>query len=205
MRLQGEAGHPGWITSQRLAAPALLVRQGPPRRITLRSNRLPFPSRCPYPGDVPAGHGAGTAAARRGRCPGAAGASSVHSSIQPVAGLQAAAAQAGSPGSGAGSSLPAGKMPGKPWPRDPAASEAPAWREAAPKATGMHQGTCTPQRRGGRILLSSRQAWGLRLAGGIAGSGPEQSVQIEVGGKLMEMGEQLPCSSKAGRYQRAEL
>ena len=64
---------------------------------------------------------------------------------------------------------------------------------------------CMPHRRAGRILLIGRQAWALRLAGGIAGSGPEQSVQIEVGGKLMEMGEQPPCSAKAGRYQRAEL
>lgn len=48
-------------------------------------------------------------------------------------GLQAAAAQAGSPGSGAGSSLPGGKTPGKPWPRDPAAPKAPAWHEAAPE------------------------------------------------------------------------
>lgn len=45
----------------------------------------------------------------------------------------------------------------------------------------------------------SRQAGDPRLQEVFAGLGPEQSVQIEVGGELMEMGEQLPCSSKAGR------
>lgn len=45
----------------------------------------------------------------------------------------------------------------------------------------------------------SRQAGDPRLQEVFAGLGPEQSVQIEVGGELMETGEQLPWSSKAGR------
>lgn len=49
----------------------------------------------PLPEVVPAGHGAGTAAAHTGWYPGAGGASSLHSSIQRGTEVQVAAAQAG--------------------------------------------------------------------------------------------------------------
>lgn len=172
-----------------------------------------FPQRHPSPGDVPAGHGAGTAVACAGPCPGAAGASSTHSLIQQVTELRAVAAQAGSPGSAAGSSHgcrqqstqgeEAGEALGPRHDPGPRGFRGPRGVRRAPglcsrgcvRPTAAPAGSCSSADRPGACAW--QEVW--------HGSGPEQSVQIEVGGKLMEMGEQLPCSSEAGRYQRAEL
>lgn len=89
VELQGEAGDPrgsrgsGW-------------QQGPAVMLALQSISPSLPSDA-YPS-------AGTAA-HTGRCPGTAGINSRHSLIQAVTELQVAAAQAGSAGSTAGSSL----------------------------------------------------------------------------------------------------
>lgn len=189
--------------------------QGPARRLTLQSNCPPFPV-VPVPGGR-------TGRSRRWHrgcmqrmvprcCRGEQRAQRDPSNSlscrrwQRRQGVQAALLAAAM---AAGSSLRGGEKPGEPWVHvmtpDLAAFKVPHQCRRPRRQRGLHQGMCMPQRHAGQILLISRQAWGLRLAGGIAGLGPEQSVHIEVGGKLMEMGEQLPCSSKAGRYQRAEL
>lgn len=137
-----------------------------------------------------------------GWCPGTAGVSSGHSFTQQVTEVLAGAVQPGA------TSASCSSQPGQEKPREAVGSVPGLGPLQLPRplagAFGAGALGFVPGAACARMLLRpepavSRQAGDPRLQEVFAGLGPEQSVQIEVGGELMETGEQLPWSSKAGR------